>query len=169
MDNKCACTISWTWTRTRSLSSTLLLTLPNSAAQPPGRYTINPSGQLLIYQDGDLHLIDAITGDSLISFPSQTSWHYGYVQFSPDGTLLALGDFDKDAIDIYAVAECYVTSDRVINLRSGPGTEFDSPDTIQPGERLAVLDQSQEGEYTWYYLAIGLWVRSDVIETHGSC
>lgn len=143
--------------------------IADSYAAPPGCCTINPSGQLLIYQDGDLHLIDAISGESLNIFPSQTGWHNQYVQFSPDGTLLALGNFDENAIDIYAVAECYVTSDRVINLRSGPGTEFDSPDTIQPGERFAVRDQAQESEHTWYHLAIGLWVRSDVIETHGRC
>jgi hypothetical protein len=144
--------------------------LADSYAAPVGRFTINPSGELLIYQDGDLmKLVDATTGDVLISFASQRSWNYNYVQFSPDGTLLALGDFPQDVIDIYAVAECYVTSDRVVNLRSGPGTEFDDPYTMEPGKRLAVRDQLQDGEYTWYHLAMGLWVRGDVVETHGSC
>jgi WD40 repeat protein len=144
--------------------------IADSYAAPVGRFTINPSGELLIYQDGNLmKLVDAMAGDVLISFASQRSWDYNYVQFSPDGTLLALGDFPQDGIDIYAVAACYVTSDRVVNLRSGPGTEFDNPNTMEPGKRLAVRDELQDGDFTWYHLGIGWWVRGDLVKTHGSC
>jgi hypothetical protein len=74
---------------------------------------------------------------------------------------------DYRALNIYAVSACYVTSSRTVNLRSGAGTEFDSPLTMQTSDRFAVVGQSMNGQEHWWELDLGLWVRADLVEVRG--
>lgn len=142
----------------------------NVTPRVPFQYQADPSAHLVLFGDPDIGLLDALTGEAFFTFVGHSR---DQAQFSPDGTLIAFTDYNyqdgKGLVDIYAVTECYVTANRVINLRTGPGTEYDSPDVMESTERFAVSGQMQQGIYTWYQLSIGLWIRGDVIETHGTC
>jgi WD40 repeat protein len=135
-----------------------------------GGYFTNHNGRIIGFSGEDgLTLVDPLTNGVLMIFDRQTwYWISLYARFSPDGTLFAVSNMERDSIDVFAVSECYITANREVNLRSGPGTEFDSSDFLRVGERFAVNGQSQVGGQRWWRLAISLWVRDDVVDEHGA-
>ena len=47
-----------------------------------------------------------------------------------------------------------------VNVRSGPGTDFEKVGTVNYGDRLNILEQFKYGEYTWACIEEG-WIRLD--------
>jgi WD40 repeat protein len=69
-----------------------------------------------------------------------------------------------------STAGCTLTAPGSTNLRSGPGTTFDRAGTLSAGETVEVDGQSQGTDgMTWYRLASGAWVRSDVVGAPAAC
>lgn len=65
---------------------------------------------------------------------------------------------------------CTVQSEGGVNLRGGPGLEYDVVRTFAPDERITVTGQAVDGEgFTWWQLADGAWVRFDVVTVSGAC
>jgi hypothetical protein len=137
-----------------------------------GSFAPSNSGYVIAYLSEERRVIleNPMTGAELLSLSQPGHSYQGYkYRFDQEDHYFGVLGTSSSLLELYAVADCYVTTDREINLRSGPGTEFDSPTTMQPGERLAVDGQSQQGNYTWWHLAVGLWVREDVVKTQGNC
>ena len=65
---------------------------------------------------------------------------------------------------------CTVTSSINVNRRAGPGTYFTVLNTLAPGNAAPVRGQVLSADnFTWWQLADGSWVRSDVVQTQGAC
>lgn len=58
-----------------------------------------------------------------------------------------------------------------INIRTGPGTNFDSESVIVANERVEIDGQTTAADgFVWWRLSENRgWVRSDVVETRGQC
>lgn len=56
-----------------------------------------------------------------------------------------------------------------INLRSGPGTNFDAVGEINATTQLVTARETNPSGFIWYRLMNGFWVREDVINTEGDC
>src|SRR5690606_29340234 len=68
------------------------------------------------------------------------------------------------------VAACHVSTDTVINRRSGPSTDFARVTQLQAGEELEAVGQTIGTDgFVWWYLADETWVRDDVVDTTGFC
>lgn len=69
-----------------------------------------------------------------------------------------------------ASGDCTVSSDRNVNKRTGPGTNFDNAGQLQAGDDASVIGQAvgTDGQ-TWWQLEDENWVREDVVEESGDC
>jgi hypothetical protein len=65
---------------------------------------------------------------------------------------------------------CTLAAGGTVNLRSGPGTEYARAATLAAGQGVQPVGQaaSTDGQ-TWWQLADGNWVRSDVVSASGDC
>lgn len=65
---------------------------------------------------------------------------------------------------------CGVTTNQAINLRAGPGTNFDLAGQITADDILSVDGQflAPDG-FVWWRLTTENWVRSDLVDEIGSC
>lgn len=141
-----------------------------------------------------IRLWDAATGANLaiLASPSVSS-----VAFKPDGTLIAYGgslggvvlwgtSAEAEATQASSTtqssavatneeptttaASCTFTAPGTANLRSGPGTSFEVAGALSAGQTIEVDGQTQGAEgMTWYRLASGAWVRSDVVDAPAAC
>ena len=69
-----------------------------------------------------------------------------------------------------AVEACVVVAPGAVNLRSGPGTDFESPGKLAAGQGAIVTGQTTGADgFVWWQVPPGLWVRSDVVRTTGGC
>ena len=65
---------------------------------------------------------------------------------------------------------CEVVAGGTVNLRGGPGTDFERAGTLNAGDRIEVVGQAEDGSgFTWYELENDAWVREDVISLQGDC
>jgi hypothetical protein len=65
---------------------------------------------------------------------------------------------------------CEVSASGTVNLRSGPGTNFDRAGTLGAGESFEVVGQAAGTDgFTWYELENDAWVREDIISLQGDC
>ena len=48
------------------------------------------------------------------------------------------------------------------NLRLGPGLEHQVQEVLEPGTRIVVLEQSEDGE--WWRLTAGSWIHGSLVE-----
>ncbi len=65
---------------------------------------------------------------------------------------------------------CLITSDRNMNLRAGPGTEFERLEVLDAGEGAALVSVSASGE--WYQIAVNgqlAWIYADFVQATGIC
>jgi hypothetical protein len=68
-----------------------------------------------------------------------------------------------------AAGSCTVTGSNV-NLRSGPGTNFDRVGVLAAGTTMNVVGQATGADgFVWFNLDNGNWVRSDVVTADGDC
>lgn len=66
--------------------------------------------------------------------------------------------------------QCGVRAANTVNLRSGPGTEFDLAGSLTGGQTAIIVGQATGSDgFTWWKLESGNWVRSDVITAGGNC
>ncbi|MBC7813227.1 MAG: hypothetical protein H7175_18860, partial [Burkholderiales bacterium] len=91
---------------------------------------------------------------------------------SPLSTPPAAEETDTDTgetttITTTSASECVVLANAGTNRRSGPATTFESPGKLT--EAQTVTGQTVAADGTWYQLADGSWVRSDVVATEGDC
>lgn len=64
---------------------------------------------------------------------------------------------------------CTVGATGAVNLRTGPGTEFDQGGVMPQGQ-IGVDGQAMGADgFVWWRLSIGYWVRSDLVVTVGDC
>lgn len=56
-----------------------------------------------------------------------------------------------------------------INLRGGPGTNFDVVSVAAAGEQVTAVGQAEVDSYIWWWLDDSSWVRSDVIGSGADC
>ncbi len=65
---------------------------------------------------------------------------------------------------------CEVSSTGTVNLRTGPGTNFDRAGTLSAGESFEVVGQTAGTDgFTWYELENDAWVREDIVNLQGDC
>jgi WD40 repeat protein len=158
----------------------------------------SPEGDLIASADAEaVRLWDAIAGAKLATLASPSDQGVNSVAFKPDGTLLASGgplggvvlwgtSAEGEAVQGSSAPEtsedttteetttstpdCTFTAPDDANLRSGPGTSFDRAGTLSAGQTVEVDGQTQGTDgITWYRLASGAWVRSDVVGTPTAC
>lgn len=56
-----------------------------------------------------------------------------------------------------------------VNVRSGPGTDFDILNSLTENETIGIDGQTEGNDgFTWWHTVEGTWVRSDVVRTLGS-
>lgn len=69
-----------------------------------------------------------------------------------------------------ASGACVVMSPGAVNLRTGPGTEFESPGKLSAGQGAVVTGQAAGADgFVWWQVPPGVWMRSDVVSTSGGC
>ncbi len=69
-----------------------------------------------------------------------------------------------------ASGACAVSAAQNVNLRTGPNTTFAAAGTLTAGQSADVAGQAQGSDgYSWWNLADGTWVRSDIVTTSGDC
>lgn len=65
---------------------------------------------------------------------------------------------------------CTITASGSINLRSGPGTDFDVRGQLAAGQQQMVNAQETGADgFVWWRLPDGTWVRSDTVSESGQC
>lgn len=65
---------------------------------------------------------------------------------------------------------CLISAPETVNLRAGPGTEYDRAGTLAGGTSTNADGQITGSDgFIWWRLTDGQWVRSDVVETAGEC
>lgn len=68
------------------------------------------------------------------------------------------------------IAQCVVSSTSTVNLRSGPGTEFDVVEKFAAGQTAKPVGRTEIlNGMVWWKLENGTWVRSDVVNETGDC
>lgn len=92
--------------------------------------------------------------------------------FETDGQLGSV-HYDYYSIDTNmraAMLVCNISSDISVNLRSGAGTNFDRAGTLEPGNVVSAVGQTNGTDgFTWWLLQTGVWIRDDVAITDGQC
>lgn len=156
----------------------------------------SPDGQIIASSDSAaIRLWDASTGASLTTLQPDADGAVNSVAFSPDGRVLVSGG-DSGGVVIWgvsadsapaqpaaesagdqettgtvpAVATCTISAPNQVNLRRGPGTNFDRAGALTAGQTAEVDGQAPGGDgMTWYRLTDGAWVRSDVVRAPDTC
>ncbi len=92
--------------------------------------------------------------------------------FETDGQLGSV-HYDYYTIDTdmrAAMLVCNISSDISVNLRSGPGTNFDRAGTLEPGNTVSAVGRTNGTDgFTWWLLQTGVWIREDVAIEDGQC
>ena len=65
---------------------------------------------------------------------------------------------------------CEVHVDRPVNMRSGPGTNYDQAGRLTSGSTRQVIAATLgEDGYIWWQLENSYWVRNDIVDAYGDC
>jgi hypothetical protein len=66
--------------------------------------------------------------------------------------------------------QCGVRAVNTVNLRSGPGTQYDKAGSLEAGQTALIIGQATASDgFVWWKLESGSWVRSDVVTAGGNC
>ncbi|HEX3053519.1 MAG TPA: protein kinase [Aggregatilineaceae bacterium] len=104
-------------------------------------------------------VINLETGETEVIFENGTG------SFSPDSRLLLV-----NGSELWGVAACTVSVTDPINLRLGPGTEYDRQGVIEEGQKTGVFGQAVGSDgVVWWKLWGDQWVRSDLVSVGGDC
>jgi uncharacterized protein YraI len=84
-----------------------------------------------------------------------------------------LEPLDGEAIAATALPDenlCRIVTTEEVNLRRGPGTNYERAGTLPANETFVVIGQfTNESGFVWYKLENNFWVREDVITLQGDC
>lgn len=129
-------------------------------------------GSLLVgIVNGRVKVLDTQTNDFVVSFPfpDRLDSIGRSFAFSPREDRFARILTDSNAaIEIYGVADCWATTDREVNRRIGPAADSALADTWIPTDRVAIINSQTVDGILWRQLEDQTWVRSDVVDVHGS-
>lgn len=138
--------------------------------------------ELDLENDSPIHLLLVVLDDMMTVFVNGEVTIQDYELSLPGGAFAFLyagmdemsiceaTNFFAYAIDDELIDICRVSTDRVINRRSGAGTEFALLDQLQAGDSLEAIGQSiGTDDYTWWLLSDNSYVRDDVVDTSGFC
>ncbi len=65
---------------------------------------------------------------------------------------------------------CQISAPQAVNMRGGPGTNFERQGQLQPNTSFEADGQAQGDDgFVWWRLTSGAWVRSDVVEADADC
>ncbi len=65
---------------------------------------------------------------------------------------------------------CGAIVDREVNLRTGPGTDYDRAGSLTAGQTALIVGKATGSDgFVWWKLESGDWVRSDIVTAGGSC
>ena len=64
---------------------------------------------------------------------------------------------------------CTLTTLRGVNIRSGPGTQYEQIASRAANQLLAANGQFTASDGTWWQLLDGFWVRADTVSEAGNC
>lgn len=123
----------------------------------------SPDGILLLStnRDGLLHLWGTTADAGTISQTSATETaddDSDNVTTPTETPTETVSDIPSESIS------CSVNAKSTVNLRSGPGTNFDLAGTLSATETTEADGQFQATDgFTWYRLSDGAWVRSDLV------
>ena len=152
-------------------SSELLVTSPPAFSADSSLLaiiTINENSDMM----NQLRLWDLVTATEIAAHDIGTSF-FSRVVFSPDGKLLATLLSETGTVTLWGIASpdaCVAIAGGNVNLRSGPGTEFDQVGTFSSGTNAYVNAQAADASgFVWWHLISGAWVRSDLVTTAGTC
>lgn len=77
--------------------------------------------------------------------------------------------FRQERIAVVRVSSCTAQATGV-NLRAGPGTNFERVGTLAAGDTAFIDGQTVGADgFVWWHLIQDVWVRSDVVTTSGRC
>lgn len=137
----------------------------------------DPATRESLYSQGMIALFGAEGEWPLI--PLFQLERYFAVQGWLNGPFEAEGRFDVMHFDAYTLdaaqrAEgtvCLVSAiEGEVNLRGGPGINFDRVATLPAGREFRAVGQIRGADsFTWWYLETGVYVRDDVVNAEGLC
>ncbi len=97
-------------------------------------------------------------------------WIKSYMQNYYWITNSALGIAGLALLGEDVTRDCRVNASYNVNLRAGPGTNYDIVGTLAGGNQAQVADQIEGTDgYRWWQLVDGSWVRSDVVTAAAGC
>ncbi len=137
----------------------------------PTMIPTNDGSLLLGIVNGRVKVLDTQTGDFVVSFPfSDRLDSIGRsFAFSPREDRFARILTDSNAaIEIYGVADCWATTDREVNRRVKPSAYSALAGTFTPTDRMAIINSQTVESDLWRQLEDQTWIRSDVVDVHGS-
>lgn len=98
---------------------------------------------------------------------------YGVIYDEPANPYLAtiLSMLESLHVDENAILlDCTVSASQNVNLRGGPGTNFDVVGQLNGGTQLSAQAQTTDSQnFIWFHLSNDAWVRSDVISASDDC
>jgi predicted lipoprotein with Yx(FWY)xxD motif len=136
--------------------------------------TVRSEGDLRGLPDdlGEITLIERADGSLQVALNGQALYF-----FVNDG---APGDTNGQGVnDVWFAAQagsaeatgatCTITGSNV-NLRRGPGTNYDIAGTLSGGQSFGASGQARGADgFVWYQLENGAWARSDIVTAEGEC
>jgi hypothetical protein len=97
-------------------------------------------------------------------------WRSSYVQNHFLINHSALGLAALALLGESLTTDCTIRAESNVNMRTGPGTEFEVGATLFPGNSASVVDQTVGSDgFVWWQTSGGMWVRSDVVIESGNC
>ncbi|MBN1284419.1 MAG: hypothetical protein JXB47_03395 [Anaerolineae bacterium] len=135
------------------------IALPDSADPPgntpcPGVFTVDIAETLPPVNTVIVHLDQTITGDwNEIDAVELVGMAAGEVSMPAPGAV-----------------SCDIGTDRVVNTRSRPGTNYNVAGQLAAGVTVQANGQAAGADgYTWWRLTNGAWVRDDVVSAAADC
>ena len=73
-------------------------------------------------------------------------------------------------VHLFGVSPCFVTSEREVNLRTGPSTDFPAIESLTPSTKGFVIQwATDDSGFIWWQLTNGLWVNNEVVTLNNHC
>jgi uncharacterized protein YraI len=154
----------------RDTSGALLAVLSGSPIQPASFVVPAGDGVFEIRVVGASPTVPGVVILALGTGPSDTSATTTDAPTPPPAVTESAADDSAEPTSASSTADCSVSSSTNVNLRSGPGTNFEIVGSLTAGITLPVLGRSIDG--VWYVVnlngQIG-WVFGPVVGLEGTC
>ncbi|MBN1679772.1 MAG: hypothetical protein JW966_05735 [Anaerolineae bacterium] len=160
--------------------------------------SISPDGGVLFTAGKTVRVLNTSTGTEFKTLMGPPSTQAVIdMTLSADGTILALvignltatEDIESTIVSLWGITDsaitlppvagesggepsgpCMAIANGTVNLRSGPSLDYGTTGSLSVGQTIAVTGQYYGADaMTWWLLANGLWVRSDIVTVSGAC